>query len=185
MSSQNWDIKINIDSGDWSLFLDRDGVINRRLVDDYVKSWGEFEFLPGVLDAISIFSQKFKHIFVVTNQQGIGKGLMSKSDLKEIHNKMLQQIESNNGRVDAVYFCPSLAADNDPMRKPNPGMAFNAKEDFPEVDFQKSLMVGDSISDMEFGNNAGMRCVFIGKQPKHLHVDGVFPSLIDLAKAIY
>ncbi len=184
MSSQNWDINTELQQGDWNLFLDRDGVINRRLVDDYVKSWDEFEFLPAVLDAIAIFTQKFKHIFIVTNQQGVGKGLMSELDLEEIHRRMLQQIESKGGRIDGVYFCPSLAADNDPMRKPNPGMAFKAKEEFPDVNHKKSLMVGDSISDMEFGNNAGMRCVFIGKQPKHLHVDSVFPSLIDLAKAI-
>ena len=79
---------LNIDKS-WSLFLDRDGVINTRLVDDYVKCWEDFEFLPGVLEAIKCFNKLFSTIVVVTNQQGIGKGLMKVETLNNIHKKMM------------------------------------------------------------------------------------------------
>ena len=184
MSLANWDIKQAADSGEWTLFLDRDGVINRRLVDDYVKSWDEFDFLPGVLEAIAIFSQKFKHLFIITNQQGIGKGLMTEADLQEIHQKMLAKIKTAGGNIDAIYFCPSLAKNNSPRRKPNPGMAFQAKEEFTDVNLTQSIMAGDSVSDIEFGKNAGMHTVFIGEKPNNITTDGAYKSLIDLAQAI-
>jgi len=184
MSSKNWDIKKAVQQGDWTLFLDRDGVINHRLVDDYVKSWEEFEFLPGVLEAIALFSKNFKHIFIITNQQGIGKGLMTEVDLQDIHEKMLKEIQAAGGKIDSIYFCPSLAKENSPMRKPNPGMARKAKEDFPDIEFSKSIMVGDSKSDMEFGKNAGMYCVFIGERPNNMNVDASFPNLIEMAQEI-
>lgn len=145
----------------WTLFLDRDGVINKRLHGDYVKNISEFEFLPGVLDAIKLFSSVFGKIIVVTNQQGIGKGLYTVEQLQEVHARMLREIEASGGRVDAVYFAPNLAAENSPMRKPGIGMALKAKEQFPEIDFRRSLMVGDSVSDLQFGRNAGMFTAFV------------------------
>ena len=144
----------------WSLFLDRDGVINKRIVGDYIKKVEEFEFLPGVLDAIKIMSGIFKYIFIVTNQQGIGKGLMTAEDLKKVHHYMLNEIIANNGKIDSIYHSPFLATENNNFRKPQIGMALKAKEDFPAVDFSRSLMVGDSFSDMKFGKNAGMITVF-------------------------
>ncbi|MFA5541921.1 MAG: HAD-IIIA family hydrolase, partial [Bacteroidales bacterium] len=101
-----------------TLFLDRDGVINTRLVDDYVKTWKEFEFIEGVLEAISIFSKEFDRIFIVTNQQGIGKGIMSEEDLDKIHSRMIEEIEAKGGRIDKIYFCKHLAKENHIDRKP-------------------------------------------------------------------
>jgi len=167
----------------WTLFLDRDGVINRRIVDDYVKKWDEFEFLEGVLDAIKIFNEKFGRIVVVTNQQGIGKGLMRIEDLELIHKKMLYEITYFKGRVDKVYFSPYLAAENHPTRKPQIGMALQAQKDFPEIDFSKSLMIGDSKSDIEFGKNAGMKTVCIGKENKG-NADFLYENLLESAKAL-
>lgn len=184
MNFKNWDIKKEISRDTWALFLDRDGVINRRLVDDYVMSWEEFSFLPGVLDAMALFARKFKYIFIVTNQQGIGKGLMSEKDLQNIHDRMIAAIEAAGGRVDAVYFCPALAKDKHSCRKPSTGMALQAKKDFPEIEFGKSIMAGDSVSDMQFGRNAGMHCVFIGNAKPNLDADAVFSSLKEFAEAI-
>src|ERR1700752_888149 len=96
----------------WSLFLDRDGVINKRLENDYVKTLSEFEFIEGVPEAIKILSALFGKIIVVTNQQGIGKGLYSKNDLNIIHHYMSDEIEKHEGRLDKVYFFPHLVADN-------------------------------------------------------------------------
>lgn len=167
----------------WTLFLDRDGVINHRLKDDYVKNWSEFQFEPGVLEAIASFSKVFGRIFVVTNQQGIGKNIMSEDDLLNIHHKMLAKIEAADGKIDRVYCCPHLRTDDCNCRKPRIGMALQAKEDFPEIDFSRSVMVGDTPSDIEFGKRAGMHTVFISKEENPPpHTEFHFPSLHAFAK---
>jgi D-glycero-D-manno-heptose 1,7-bisphosphate phosphatase len=146
----------------WTLFLDRDGVINRRLPMAYVREWDEFMFLDGVLESLPKMSFLFTRIFIVTNQAGIEKGLMSHEMLHEIHHKMLDVILFHGGKIDEIYYCP-FTADLDPLcRKPNPGMALEAKKDFPEIEFSKSLMIGDSDSDIEFGNRLGMRTILVG-----------------------
>jgi D-glycero-D-manno-heptose 1,7-bisphosphate phosphatase len=144
-----------------TLFLDRDGVINERIVGGYVQNWKQFNFLDGFLEAMTFLARKFDYCFVVTNQQGIGKGLMTKNDLEKIHNKMVQEIETKQGFINKVYYCPELHIYNPHCRKPNTGMAEQAKQDFPDLDFQNSFMVGDSISDMEFGFRLNMKTVFI------------------------
>ena len=168
------DFKGKIDTS-WTLFLDRDGVVNVRLIDDYVKNIGEFEFLPGVLEAFKIFAEKFGRIIIVTNQQGVGKGIMTMRDVDEVHAFMKQEIESRKGRIDAIYLCPQLKTDPNNFRKPSPRMAFMAQHDFPEIDFEKSIMIGDSSSDIEFGKNAGMFTILIGDE---------FESLLAFAKSI-
>lgn len=168
---------LNIDRS-WTLFLDRDGVINRKLENDYVKHWIEFEFLEGVTVSLKILEKIFGHIVVVTNQQGIGKGIYRIEDLELIHKNMLYEIEYMGGRIDKVYFSPYLNSENHPTRKPGIGMALAAKNDFPKIDFNKSIIVGDSLSDMEFGRNAGMKTVFIN--PVHStneKIDFCFTSL--------
>jgi histidinol-phosphate phosphatase family protein len=147
-----------------TLFLDRDGVINRRLPGDYVRSPLLFEFLPGVLDALPRLSVRFGRIVVVTNQAGIGKGLMTLSDLERIHREMRLQVEGAGGRLDAIYFCPHAAMEGCPCRKPATGMGWQALADFPDIDFETSWMVGDSVSDLEFGAALGMRRVWIRGQ---------------------
>ncbi len=138
-----------------TLFLDRDGVINRLLIGDYVKSWEEFEFLPGLLDALARWSKIFRHIIVVTNQRGVGRGVMSDSTLKDIHSKMVERIEASGGRIDAIYYSPALS-ESDPRRKPNTGMIEEALHDFPDIDLARSVMLGDSESDRQFALNAGV-----------------------------
>jgi len=167
----------------WTLFLDRDGVINKRIVDDYVKKWEEFEFLDGVIDALKIFNSLFGKIVVVTNQQGIGKGIMRAEDLELIHKNMSYEVKYFGGRFDNIYFSPYLASENNPNRKPGIGMAMKAKKDFPEIDFSKSIMIGDSVSDLEFGKNAGMKTIYIHANIHEL-ADARYDSLIDVAKAL-
>jgi histidinol-phosphate phosphatase family protein len=167
---------------DWSLFLYRDGVINKKIENDYVKHWMDFEFLDGVLDAMKILNGKFGRIVIVTNQQGIGKGLYRKEDLELIHKNMLYEIDYLGGRIDKVYFSPYLAAANHPTRKPGIGMALEAKKDFPEIDFSKAVIVGDSMSDMEFGRATGMKTVYISEEKKQdPKIDFNFPSLVEFA----
>lgn len=167
---------------DWTLFLDRDGVINQRIVDGYVTSWEEFEFIPGVLEALKIFAQRFKYIIIVTNQQGVGKGLMTMEQVDAIHDRMCTEIESNGGRIDGILVCPQLASDPDNYRKPDPTMAYTAQEIYPEIDLNKCVMVGDGTTDMEFGRNAGTKTIFIGDD--NPIADDSFPSLIEFANVL-
>jgi D-glycero-D-manno-heptose 1,7-bisphosphate phosphatase len=168
----------------WSLFLDRDGVINKRLMDEYVLSPSDFEFTDGAVESIAWFSDVFNRIFVVTNQQGIGKGMMTEQDLKQIHDEMLHEIESKGGRIDKIYHCPALKEERSFYRKPLPGMAIRAKKDFPEIEYRRSVMAGDTLSDMRFGKSMKMVTVFIGKDQKtvsenHTLIDYAFESLSD------
>jgi histidinol-phosphate phosphatase family protein len=165
MSFQLSDINPN-----WTLFLDRDGVINVEKNEDYVKNWDEFQFYNESLIALPILANKFKTIVITTNQKGIGKGLMSHEDLLNIHQKMIQKIIQVGGRIDQIFYCPDL--DNDSInRKPQPGMAFQAKEQFPHINFAESIMVGNRSSDMNFGRNAGLHTVFLATT----HPETIFP----------
>ncbi|MEZ0322735.1 MAG: HAD family hydrolase [Hydrogenothermaceae bacterium] len=148
----------------WTLFLDRDGVINKKLEKDYVKSFDEFEFLPGVIDALKILSSIFGKIIIVTNQRGIGRGLMSEKDLENIHLHMLNILNHHNITITKIYHCPhDYEKEECNCRKPKIGMALMAKKDFPDIDFSKSIMIGDSISDIDFGKNAGMISILINE----------------------
>jgi D-glycero-D-manno-heptose 1,7-bisphosphate phosphatase len=152
----------------WTLFLDRDGVINERLPGAYVREWSEFHFFPGNLEALSRLGQIFGRIIVVTNQQGIGKGLMTEEELERVHINMRAIIEAWGSHIDGIYHCPDLKTKPNNCRKPNPDMALQAKADFPEIDFEKSVMVGDSLSDLEFGNNLAMTTIWIENKTDEL-----------------
>lgn len=167
---------------DWTLMLDRDGVLNRRIIDGYVTCWEEFEFLPGVLEAMQILASRFRYILVVTNQQGVGKGLMTMEQVDAIHDRMCLEIEAHDGRIDGILVCPQLATEPDNYRKPSPEMAFMAHELYPDIDLKKTLMIGDGATDIAFGHNAGTHTVFIGDD--NPDADDSFPSLVEFAKQL-
>jgi len=174
----------------WTLFLDRDGVINLHYPSDYVKNWSEFFFLEGALDALQNLAKVFTRIIVVTNQQGVGKQLMQQEDLDFIHAEMLKEVRKHGGRIHAIYAATALKEEDvKAWRKPATGMGKQAKKDFPEIDFTKSVMVGDSATDMQFGKNLGMKTIFIGDTAKLnatelTWVDIFCDSLADVAKII-
>ncbi|MBS1630623.1 MAG: HAD-IIIA family hydrolase [Bacteroidetes bacterium] len=172
----------------WTLFLDRDGVVNKEIIGSYVTTPAEFEFCPKSPEAIAALSEIFGKIIIVTNQRGVGRGLMSLDGLHEIHKLMREKIAATGGRIDKVYVATSLN-DDDHNRKPNQGMALQAKQDFPQIDFHKSIMVGNSISDMEFGKRLGMHTVFVTTKHEPLAlpndlVDEQFGSLYEWAQSI-
>lgn len=148
---------------DTTLFLDRDGVLNKHLVGDYVRNWQMWEWLPGAREALAELSKRYRHIFLVSNQQGVGKGLMSQADLDDIHARMLRDIEAAGGRIDRIYTCTDLQDSGSNDRKPAIGLALRAQHDFPDVDFTRSMMVGDSLTDLQFARNAQMRAVYLTK----------------------
>ncbi len=168
----------------WSLFLDRDGVINKRIINDYIKNVDEFCFIDGVLESVNELSKIFGKVFVVTNQQGIAKNIMTENDLNVIHRFMCDQINKTGGRIDRVYHCPDLEGTGSKDRKPETGMGLKAKKEFPEIEFEKSVMIGDSAKDIVFGNRLNMFTVLISDEQdseefKDIEYNERFSSLIE------
>ena len=150
------------------LFLDRDGVINVERPDDYVKCISEFIFIDGSLQAIAKLTKKFDRIFIITNQRGVGRNIMTYSDLQQVHSSMLSEIEKAGGSITQIYFCTDIDSTSI-NRKPNVGMAFQVQRDFPDVNFSESIMIGNSKSDIDFGNKLGMYTILVGGKYKADH----------------
>ena len=147
-----------------TLFLDRDGVINIKLDGRYVKNTDEFEFMIGAEMAISKLSKIFNRILIVTNQQGIAKGIMSDNDLDVLHEYMLFEIKKNGGVIDKIYYCPHLATESCNCRKPNPGLIQQAVIDFPKIKLAQSYLIGDSDTDIIAGNKMGLITVKVDNE---------------------
>lgn len=150
------------------LFLDRDGVINVERPNDYVKDISEFVFTEKALPAIQILSEKFEYIFIITNQRGVGRNIMTLKKLNKIHNYMISEIKKAGADITNIYCCTDLKAESI-NRKPNIGMAFQALRDYPFINFTQSIMVGNSKSDIEFGNKLGMYTVLVGDKYSKEH----------------
>lgn len=168
------------------LFLDRDGVINEERPDDYVKNISEFQFTNNALDALGILSNRFDRIYIITNQRGVGRGIMSSPDMKEVHEYMLSEINKAGGKIDRIYTCTDIDSTSI-NRKPNTGMAFQVQRDYTETDFSKSVFVGNSKSDIEFANKLGMYAVLVGSKYKKGHkiyqnIDAYYENLYKFAK---
>jgi histidinol-phosphate phosphatase family protein len=144
-----------------TLFLDRDGVINVRTPGDYVKTLEEFIFEHKAPEAISQLTPYFNRIVVLTNQSGIGKGLMTELQLNSVHSVLLASVRTAGGRIDGIYFCPHRPDAGCACRKPAIGLALQAQADFPEIHFRDSWLVGDSVCDMELARALGARAVLI------------------------
>ena len=172
----------------WTLFLDRDGVINFERNNDYVKAWAEFKFYDESILALPLLAHKFSTIVITTNQKGVGRGIMTEESLQTIHQNMVTAINKVGGRIDHIFYCTDV--DNESInRKPQPGMALQAKEQFPSIDFTKSIMVGNRTSDMEFGRNAGLHTVFLATtHPETAYpnplIDYRFNHLLEFAEAL-
>ncbi len=146
-----------------TLFLDRDGVLNRHLEGDYVKKWDEWEWMPGILEALARWSRKYASIILVTNQRGVGKGVMSDADLGLIHARMLQAIDAAGGRLDLVLVCTAVD-DADPRRKPHTGMFQEACVLLPGLNPARCIMVGDSPGDALFAERCGMQFILLSPE---------------------
>jgi len=156
-----------------AVFLDRDGVINKDpKTGDYVKNWQEFEFLPGAVEAIKLLKDKGYKIFIVSNQAGIGRGLMAEQDLKEIHNNMIREIENQGAGIDGIYYCPHEMSENCNCRKPKPGLLLKAAQD-NNINLQNALFIGNSSKDFEAGKAAGCKTILLNNR-----------NLLDIVKEI-
>ena len=142
-----------------AMFLDRDGVINRKPPEGrYVTSWEETELLPGVVEGITLLNRAGFCVIVVTNQRCVAKGLITVADLEEIHRRMSETLARSGATIDAVYYCPHDIRPPCQCRKPAPGMLLDAALSHG-IDLPSSWMIGDSDIDIEAGRNAGCKTV--------------------------
>lgn len=143
------------------VFLDRDGVINRKLPGDrFVCHWDEFEFLPRAAQAIRTLNQFGCKTIVVTNQRGISLGLYTERDLQDLHARMMADLRSRGARIDAIYYCPH-AKKGCLCRKPGTALFEQAFHDFPRANASTSIVVGDSLSDMQAAHALGCKKVLV------------------------
>jgi len=149
-----------------AVFVDRDGVINRRLPGDYVRAWDQFRFLPGARAGLRLLREAGHLLVVITNQRGIGRGLMSEADLAEVHRRMQVELVRAGAGVDAILHCPHDLSEGCDCRKPKPGMIERALERFA-IDVARSWVVGDSLSDLEAGRAVGIRGILVVPRGEH------------------
>jgi D-glycero-D-manno-heptose 1,7-bisphosphate phosphatase len=142
-----------------AVFLDRDGVINENRT-DHVKSWSEFQFVPGALDAIARFTHAGVRVFVITNQAIINRGLVSPDSVDFLNRRMVQEIEKHGGRVEAVAYCPHRPDEECFCRKPQPGL-ISSLALHHGVDLGQAVTIGDALSDIEAGLAAGCRAILV------------------------
>jgi D-glycero-D-manno-heptose 1,7-bisphosphate phosphatase len=152
------------------VFLDRDGVLNRCGDGSFVTTWEQCELLPGVEDAIARLNLSGRKVIAVTNQRGVALGVCTRADVLALHHRLREHLTAHGARLDAIYFCPHDDGECN-CRKPLPGLFEQAFSDFPGATAGNSVMVGDSISDIEAGANLGMRTVLIADplQPARAH----------------
>jgi histidinol-phosphate phosphatase family protein len=139
------------------VLLDRDGVVNKNApLHDHVKKWEEFDFLPEAAEGIKRLNDAGFTIVLITNQQGIGKGLMTEEDLTNIHDKMQRELSKKGARIDYIYYCPHLQDENCKCRKPKPGMVEKAAK---EIGFnpKKAILIGDSENDKKLAEVVGAK----------------------------
>lgn len=154
-----------------TVFLDRDGVINRKMADGhYVTRWEEFEFLPGAIDALAKLHAVGARIIVVTNQRGVARGHMSLADLDAIHERMREQLRAHDADVDAIYFCPHEVGVCE-CRKPGVGLFEQALANDPAIDLGRAVMVGDSPADAEAARALGIRVAAVGSMANKVDAD--------------
>lgn len=135
------------------VFLDRDGVINAEST-AYIKSVAEFDPIPGSIAAIAQLTKAGWQIFVATNQSSVARKMVSLDGLSQIHQHLNELVEAAGGRIEKIYFCPHGPGEGCTCRKPRPGLLLEAKQQY-RLDLSQSLMIGDSLRDMQVADNAG------------------------------
>lgn len=152
------------------IFLDRDGVINKKPKKaNYVKTWDEFEFLPGSIKAIRILNSKGYKIFIISNQSGIARGFLSFQDLINIHENMKRQLRKNQAKIDGIYICPHGWNEGCDCRKPKPGMLIQASKD-NYIDLTNALFIGDDKRDLQAGKEVNCKTVLVNSKKNLLKI---------------
>ncbi len=167
-----------------AFFFDRDGVINVRKMDDYVMSVQEMQLFPEIPVILKILKENNFLTFVVTNQQGVGKGLMSENELLDIHNFMQDTLEVQCGfKFDDIEYCTDLKESASFRRKPNPGMILELAEKW-NIDLKNSYIIGDTESDIIAGEKAGLKTILLSVEKIKTVPDFCISNHVELIKII-
>lgn len=142
------------------VLIDRDGVINRDS-DEYIKRVEEWLPLPGSLEAIAALTRAGFDVIVITNQSGVGRGLLTEQTLAEIHAAMRAAVEAAGGRIAGIFHCPHRPDEGCDCRKPRPGLLHQAARAFG-VPLTGVAFIGDKASDVEAALAAGARPILVG-----------------------
>lgn len=146
------------------LFLDRDGVINRKAPEgSYIRNWNEFEFLPGVVEALERLVRAGYELYLVSNQAGVARGHMTKADVETIHTNLQSELARNGIQVRGIYYCPHHGEEGCWCRKPNPGMLLQAASEHA-INLPKSIFIGDDPRDAAAGQAAGCRMILVSSE---------------------
>jgi D-glycero-D-manno-heptose 1,7-bisphosphate phosphatase len=174
------------------VFLDRDGVLNRKRPEgEYVTRWSEFEWLPGAEEAIARMNRAHLTVILITNQRGIALGILSEAELEQIHRKMQSDLAEHGAHLDAIYYCPHDYGQCD-CRKPDIGLFKQAMQQFASASPQQSVVIGDSLPDIEAGKRLGMKTIFLKGEPERQkkgsqiaaeEADAVAASLLEAVEA--
>lgn len=149
-----------------AVFLDRDGVLNEKMPEGcYVTSWNDFHVLPGVPQALARLNSAGLRVVVASNQRGIALGLYTAADVEAIHSAFQNLLNDQGAHVDAFFYCPHDRGQCN-CRKPLPGLFEQAAAKFPEITAATSVMIGDSLVDIEFGHRLGMTTILIENAPE-------------------
>ena len=147
------------------VFLDRDGVINRKPPEGaYVARWSDFHILPGVEAAIAALNRAGVRVIVISNQRGIALGHYTAADVDALHARLRRHLADHGARIDAFYFCPH-DKDSCDCRKPKTALFEQAFRDFPDASRSNSIVIGDSLSDIDAARNLGVPSIFIQGDP--------------------
>jgi D-glycero-D-manno-heptose 1,7-bisphosphate phosphatase len=148
-----------------NVFLDRDGVLNRKMPEGaWVTDWGQFQWLPGAVEAMARLRRAGMTVMVVTNQRGVALGLFTLDMLELIHGNMQSSLAKKGAGPVAIYACPHDVGECS-CRKPDVGLFEQALHDFPEANASNSVVIGDSQTDIEAGRRMGMKTIFIQGEP--------------------
>lgn len=156
------------------IFLDRDGVINKERA-DYVKSWDEFVFLPGVFSALGHLAQLNLPIFIITNQSVIGRKIVSHNDIDAIHNKMLHSVAKTGLDIREIFVCPHHPDAGCRCRKPAPGMLQDAAEKH-NLNLAECVFIGDSITDYQAAQSCGCPMILLRSGRQGDRIDSLLES---------
>jgi len=171
-----------------AVFFDRDGIVNHRIIDGYVTSPREFVFYPEFFELFTLVKSSGYLAILITNQQGVGKGLMSEKALMAVHNYMQAELAEQTGyNFDGIFYCTDLSGTASKRRKPEPGMLLEAIEQF-KISVAESFLIGDMPSDIKAGASAGVKTIYIGEEKfneKHIKPDYTFKNLDELNSEIF
>ncbi len=149
-----------------TVFLDRDGVLNRKAPEgEYVSRWDLFHPLPGALEAVRRLKEAGLRVYVVTNQRGVALGLYTMQEVDLLHTQLRTELAKHGARVDGIFVCPHDKGVCR-CRKPEPGLFEQARALDPAIEWSTSLMIGDSLSDIEAGLRLGMHTIFVDGEPE-------------------